>query len=160
MVELALTTPLFLLLMIGAVELGRVAYYAIEVENAARAGASWGSVNTSNADQTTTVEDAAKNDAPDLPNLSVTAGTACVCETVTYASDGTQTESFNPNSGTVGCGSATILSCTEDDSAATQFKIKYVTVSTQATITPIFNFPGLPNSYTLYGSSQLRTLQN
>lgn len=163
LIELALTTPLFLLLMVGAIELGRVAYFAIEVENAARAGASYGSVNRGNALSSTSsamITQAAKNDAADLPNLSVTPGTACVCETVTHSSTGTNSESFNPSSGTVSCSDQIIASCTEDDATATQYSITYVTVATQANITPIFNFPGLPSSYALHGYAQLRTLQN
>ena len=49
LVELALTTPLFLIMILGETELGRMAYYGIEVENAARAGASYGAVNMGNA---------------------------------------------------------------------------------------------------------------
>lgn len=159
MVELALTTPLFLLLIVGAVELGRVAYYSIEVENAARAGASYGSLNAENAGDTTDIQYAAKNDAPDLPNLTVSSSTSCVCEKVTYSSDGSTTESYNPTSGPVSC-SVTAPTCTEDDATATQYNIRFVNVSTHATISPIFNFPGLPSSYTLNGSSQLRTLEH
>lgn len=161
LVELALTTPLFLFLIAGSIEFGRVAYYAIEVANAARAGASYGSVNVGNADQTASIEQAAKNDAPDLPVMNATATSACVCETVTHNTDGTSTQSFNPSSGTASCTtSTTISSCTEDDSVATQYVIKYVSVSTSASINRIFSFAGLPRTYTVYGSSQLRTLQN
>lgn len=157
-IELALTTPLFVLLIMGAAEIGRIAYFAIEVENAARAGASYGSVNISNATYSQSSEvQAAKNDAPDLPNMSVTAGTACVCETYTYASG---TTSYNPSSGTVSCSSQTAQNCTEDDTTAVQTNITYVTVSTQTALDPLIHLPGLPNTYTLTGSSELRTLQN
>lgn len=158
MVELALTTPLFLLLIVGAVELGRVAYYSIEVENAARAGASYGSL-PGNSGDTSNIQLAAQNDAADLTNLTVSSSTACVCETVNHASDGTSTESYAPTSGTADCG-VVATTCREDDAAATQYNIRFVNVTTQTTITPLFNFPGLPSSYTLNGSSELRTLQN
>lgn len=156
--ELALTTPLFIALILGAAELGRVAYSAIEVENAARAGASYGSVNISNAvNYQSSVKQAALNDAPDLPNMSATAGTACVCETYTYASG---TTSYNPSSGTTSCGSLSISSCTEDDTTAIQNNITYVTVSTSVALDPIVHLPGLPTTYNLSGYSELRTLQN
>jgi Flp pilus assembly protein TadG len=157
-VELALTTPLFTLLILGAAELGRVAYYGIEVESAARAGASYGSVNISNAtNYQSNVKQAALNDAPDLPNMTATAGTACVCETYTYA---TGTQSYSPSSGTVSCTSTTSSSCTEDDSTAIQTNITYVTVSTSVALDPLIHVPGLPNTYNLSGYSELRTLQN
>ena len=157
-VELALTTPLFVLLIMGAAEIGRVAYYAIEIENAARAGASYGSVNISNAaNNPSLVQQAALNDAPDLPNLTATAGTACVCETYTYASG---SSSYNPSSGTVSCSSSTAQNCTEDDTIAVQSNITYVTVTTQVSLDPLVHLPGLPKKYNLSGNAQLRTLQN
>lgn len=158
LVELALTTPMFVMLILGAAELGRVAYYAVEVENAARAGASYGSVNISNAtNYPTDVKQAALNDAPDLPSMSATVGTACVCETYTYATGAT---SYNPSSGTVSCNSITAQSCREDDTTAIQNNITYVTVSTSVALDPIIHLPGLPNTYNLAGYSELRTLQN
>ena len=42
LVETALTMPLLVILVLGAVELARVAYAAIEVSNAARAAVSYG----------------------------------------------------------------------------------------------------------------------
>lgn len=157
-VELALTTPLFMLLIMGAAELGRVAYYAIEVESAARAGASYGSVNIGNAtNNSSTVKQAAMNDAPDLTNMTVKAGTACVCETYTYATGAT---TYSPSSGTTSCSSSTAQSCTEDDTTAVQNNITYVTVSTGVALDPMIHVPGLPNTYNLSGYSELRTLQN
>lgn len=44
LVELALVTPLLLLLALGVIEMGRYAYISIVVGNAARAGASYGVV--------------------------------------------------------------------------------------------------------------------
>lgn len=157
--ELALTTPVFLALILGAIEFGRVAYSAIEVENAARAGASYGSVNIGNAvNYQSSVSQVALNDAPDLPKMSATAGTACVCETYTYASGAT---TYYPSSGTASCTTdAKIAACTEDDTIAIQNNITYVTVSTQVALDPIVHLPGLPTTYNLSGSSELRTLQN
>jgi len=156
---MALTAPLFLLLMLGSVELGRIAYYAIEVQNAARAGASYGSVNIGNATATiTNIQQAAKNDAPDISNLVVvTPGTTCVCETLTVS---TGTPTFNPSSGTTTCTDAVILACTGESATVIQSVNGYVTVSTQATISPIVKLPSLPSSYTLNGYSALRILPN
>lgn len=157
LVEVALVASFILLpMMLGAFELGRVAHYAVEVQNAARAGASYGAENVSNAGSAT-VTQAAKNDAPDLSSLAVTPGSACVCETLTTA---TNTPSYNPTSGTTSCSSSIITSCTTANGTTTQYVINYVTVSTQATINPIFNVKGLPGSYTLNGYSALRVLPN
>lgn len=158
LVELAVTTPLFVLLMMGALELGRIAYFAIEVENAARAGASYGAVNIGNANLTTTIQQAAKNDAPDVSDLIVVSpGSLCVCETINPS---TNAPSFSPSSGTTSCTSSTITSCTADSSTSIQSVVEYVTVSTSASIDPLIHLPGLPTTYTLSGYSAMRILQN
>jgi Flp pilus assembly protein TadG len=158
LVELALTTPLFLLLTMGSLEIGRIAYFAIEVVNAARAGATYGSVNINNAGATSNVQQAAKNDAPDVSDLIVVSqGNACVCETMNTS---TGTPSFSPSSGTTSCSSSTITTCTAESSTSVQSVIEYVTVSTQANVDPMIHVPGLPTSYTLNGYSAMRILQN
>jgi hypothetical protein len=136
-----------------------MAYYAIEVENAARAGASYGAVNMGNAFDSATVRQAAKNDAPDLPGLVATASTACVCETI---STSTGTPSYNPATGTVSCSSSVVANgaCTGASNVSTLNTIEYVTVSTSAQVKSIFQLPGLPTVITLYGYSQMRTLPN
>jgi Flp pilus assembly protein TadG len=157
LVEVALVASFVLLpMMLGAFELGRVAHYAIETQNAARAGASYGAENVSNA-SSATVTQAAKNDAPDLTSLSVTPGSACVCETLTLS---TNTPSYNPTTGTTNCSNSIITSCTTANATTTQYVINYVTVSTSATVSPLFTVPGLPTSYTLHGYSALRVLPN
>jgi Flp pilus assembly protein TadG len=157
LIELALVMPIFLLVMFGAVELGRAAHYTIEVENAARAGASYGGENMGNATASSMVIQAAQNDAPDLPSLLVTPGAGCVCETLNLT---TGTPTFSPSSGTVSCSDATITSCTGTSSSITQSVVSYVTVRTSATIAPAFNVSGLPTSYTLHGYSAMRILPN
>lgn len=162
LIELALTTPLFMLLIMGSFELGRVAYYAVEVENAARAGASFGAVNRGNATVADTIQAAAKNDAPDLTGLVTTPGTACQCQTVSNSS-GTSTVSYSPSSGPSDCGAYTGANagvCTADTATQTQTIIYYVTVSTHADFDPLIHVPGLPTTYRLNGYSQMRVLPN
>ena len=163
LVELALTTPLFILLLMGSVELGRIAYYAIEVANAARAGASFGAVNKGNAADDANILNAAKSDAPDLPNLIATPNHSCVCETIDNSTKPAIT-SFNPSitssPATVGCKTAIIDACTASSGTSTQKVIYFVTVSTQADVDPMVHLPGLPNVYTLRGYSALRVLAN
>lgn len=158
LVELALITPIFLLLMMGSVELGRIAYYSIEVENAARAGAAYASFNLQNANLTGSVQQAAKNDAPDVSNLIVvTQGSQCVCETLNFSSN---SPSFNPSSGTIGCKTDTINNCNVESSTSVDSVIEYVTVSTSANIDSLIHVPGLPTSYPLAGYSAMRILPN
>ena len=151
-----MAAPIFLLLLTGAFELGRVAHFAIEVQNAARAGASFGGVNSGNAAATSSIIQAAKNDAPDLGSLLVTPGTACVCETLTTGN----TPTYSPSSGTVACTDPTITACTGSSGTVTYRVVSYVTISTQATINPIFTVTSLPGSYTLHGYSEMRVLPN
>jgi Flp pilus assembly protein TadG len=156
LVEVALSAPLLVLMMLGAFELGRLAHYAIEVENAARAGASYGSVNIGNANSAT-VTQAGKNDAPDLGTLTATSGSACVCETLNLS---TGVPSFNPSSGTTSCTSSTITTCNAESSTSVQIAVSYVTVSTQATVNSVFHVGPLPASYNIHGFSVLRVLPN
>jgi Flp pilus assembly protein TadG len=163
LVELALTTPLFVLLLMGAVEMGRLAYFSIEVANAARAGASFGAVNRGNAVEFANIQNAARNDAPDLSNLVATPGYSCVCETIDNSTKPAMT-SFNPSitssPATTSCNSAVINACTVSSGTSTQKVIYFVSVSTQADVDPIVHVPGLPTVYTLRGFSALRVLAN
>jgi len=155
LVEIALVAPLFLLILTGAFELGRVAHFAIEVQNAARAGASFGGENQGNATSTTAITQAAQNDAPDLSGLTATPSTSCVCETLTSG-----TPSFSPSSGTVSCSDPTITACSGSSSTVTYRVVSYVSVSTHATLNPVFQVGALPGSYTLHGNSTMRILPN
>ena len=57
LVEMALISTTLVLLVMGAVDLGRAGYVGIEVENAAHAGAEYGSLNPSD---TATIKTAAQ----------------------------------------------------------------------------------------------------
>lgn len=158
LVEVALASPLVVLLMLGAFELGRVAHHAVEVANAARAGASYGANNPGSSTDTATIIQAAKNDAPDLANLTATPGSACVCETLNTTSG---TATFNPASGTLPCSNAAITSCNVVTSTTAQIAIRYVSISSQATVNSIFQMGSyLPASYNTNGYSFMRVLPN
>jgi Flp pilus assembly protein TadG len=166
LVEVALAAPLFLVMLLGAFELGRVAHFAIEVQNAAHAGATYasepgnaatqGNSSPGNIAAIAAVTRAAQNDAPDLGNLTATPDTTCVCETLTTGN----TPTYSPASGTVACSDPTITACTGASGTVTNRIVGYVTVSTQASINPVFNVKALPGSYTLHGYSQMRILPN
>lgn len=161
MVEMALTTPLFMLLIFGSFELGRIAYFAIEVQSASRAGAAYGSLNLGNDySSSATIEQAAMDDAPDLTRLTTltvsTPVTYCVCETTTVSG----TSSSSSYSAWLDCGSSTIQNCKGGDGTTEYYNIRYVKVDTQATVDPLIHLPGLPSTFTLYGSTRMRVLNN
>ena len=66
LVELALTMPLLVLVLLGAAELARVAYTSIEVTDAAKAAVQTGGFSRSNAASSARVKAAAAAGAPDI----------------------------------------------------------------------------------------------
>jgi Flp pilus assembly protein TadG len=137
LVELAFTLPLFFVLIIGAAEFGRLAYAAIEVANAARAGAAYGAQTHITASNTAAIVLAATQDAPNLTGVVATSSVSCVCST----------------GGTVICTNA-LATCSSPARI-----IEYVRVNTTATVGPLFNYPGLPHTFTLKGQSIMRVEQ-
>lgn len=140
LVELALMFPIFILLLVGAAEFGRLAYAAIEVSNAARAGVAFGAQNHITASEFTAMETAATNDGPNVTGLSATATNFCACS----SAPSTQ----------VSC-TTVLTSC----SPAPLHSLEYVQVNTTATVGPLFNYPGLPHTFTLTGHATMRVEQ-
>lgn len=140
LVELAISVPILLLLLLGAVGMATVIYDSIAVENAALAGVQYGSNTTITAADTTGIQNAAAASAPSL-TLTTTPSTSCIC------SDG-NSSACQPTDCPNGASIETIL-----------------TVNTQTTINPSVYFPGLgsipglPKSYTLYGQAIQKVLQ-
>lgn len=81
MLELALMAPVLLLMLFGTADFARVFYAAIEVTNAAYAGAIYGAQTVGTAGKSSAMVTAAKNDASDLnpSSLTVTATKFCEC---------------------------------------------------------------------------------
>ena len=134
LVETALVFPLLITILVGAAELARVAYGAIEVANAARAGAQYGTQSGYTASDTTGIATAASSDAANLTTLTTTSSYSCIC------SDGTAS------------------TCVNTDCASSHI-VQTLTVNTQATIDPLFHIPGLPRTYTLKGKAIQRCVQ-
>lgn len=164
LVELALVVPLLCLVLIGAAELGRIAYYAIEVSDAARAGVAYGSQGSGTADAND-MQTAATASAANITNLTFPTppggtDTPCSCETITTVS-GSSTVVSTPISVCGGTGSTAATQCpTSTVSGTTRVVVNYVQLSTQAKISTMFNYPGLPTSYTLNGYAKMRVIQN
>src|SRR3954463_2808087 len=134
LVEAALTISLLIAVLVGAAEMGRVGYAAIEVGNAARAGAQYGTQSGYTASDTTGIATAASSDAANLTALTTTSSYSCVC------SNGTASTCLNTD-------------------CATSHIVQTLTVNTQATIDPLFHIPGLPRTYTLKGKAVQRCVQ-
>jgi len=129
-VELALVLPLFLLMLIPVVDLGRGFYAAIEVASAAHAGAMYGVENPSDTDG---MISAAKAGASNLANISATAAYGCEC------SDGT----------------SVVDSCTSTPSCTYNY-VTYVDVAVTSPYRTVFGYPGLPSSMNITREFRLR----
>jgi hypothetical protein len=143
LVETALIVPLLVLLLLGAVELGRVTYAAIELTNAARAGAQYAAMNGGGYMDSAGIAIAAQNDAYNIYNIhptsfSVTSSYSCSCS-------GGGTPSCAPLDPPSGC--------------STSHLIVTVTVATQATFDPLIHLPILGNTFTLHGRAIQEVLQ-
>jgi Flp pilus assembly protein TadG len=144
LIELAITMPILLALLVGITDFGRYAYAAIEVANAAHAGAIYGSQSQFTACDTAGMQAAATSDAANVTGMTVTtsgggggcANTLCAC------SNSTQTISACSS---ISCGSNRTL--------------QYVKVNTSESVTPIFNYPGFPASLTVQGQAIMRVAQ-
>lgn len=137
LIELALTFPIFILLLVGGAEMARLAYAVIEVSNAARAGAAYGAQSATTAADTAAIESAATQDGSNVIGLAATATQFCSCS--------------NAPSTQVSCATAP-TTC----SPAPLHSLQYVQVNTTATISALFNYPGLSKSYTLHGQAIMR----
>jgi Flp pilus assembly protein TadG len=126
--------PCLTLLLLGAVELGRVAYASTEVSNAARAAVQYGGQSVTMAADTTGIQTAAQVDAPDITLGTTTVSISCIC------SDGTAS------------------TCATTDCSTSHIE-KILTVGTQATFDPIVRLPGIPSTFTLHGQAIQEVIQ-
>lgn len=132
LVELALTAPFLLLLLFGAIDIGRVYYLSMEVVGAAHAGAEYA---VGNPTDTAGIQAAAAADAPNVPGLTTGTPTyGCEC------SDGT---SYSANCGTT-------PTCLNN-------VVYRVSVTATATYQTWFPWPGIPKSFTLSNSASMRS---
>jgi len=147
MLELALVTPLLLLLSIGVIEMGRYAYIGILVGNAARAGADYGAQSLAQAADTTGIQTAADNDfqsnGQPVSNLTVNSSTACGCD----------------SGGTTTAQTCTVASANTCTSVSKQVWVVTLSVTASGTFRPMFTYPGVPSSVALSRTSTMRVVQ-
>jgi Flp pilus assembly protein TadG len=132
LVEVAVMLPVLLLLMIGTLDVGRGYYYAIEINDAAEAGALYGSQNPSD---TAGMVAAATLNAPDISGgITTSAAYGCECSN----------------------GTGLVAGCAVPPGACSTSYVQYVQVNTSWTYRPLFPYPGIPSSYALAGQAILR----
>jgi Flp pilus assembly protein TadG len=145
LVETALTFPVLIALLLGAVELGDLAFKSIQVTSAARAAAQYAAMNGGNYMDTRSgggIQLAAQNDAPwvyqKCSSFTVNvASRTCVC------SDGSACS-----------GAAGTWTC------ATGKPVVTVGIQTTAVCAPVASVPGLfTGSFTLHGYAEQKVLQ-
>lgn len=136
LVELALTLPLFFLVLLGIAELARVVYVLLEVTNAAEAAVRYGAQNSTTASDVAGIQQAAQSDA-----ANITLDTPSVISTC-------------------GCidGSASGSSCNKFSCASGAAAVEILYITTSETFDPLIHVPGLPDKFTLYGRAQQRVL--
>ena len=137
LIELAFVLPMLLLLLLGVIEIGRYAYIAILVGNAARAGADFGAQNRTL--DTAGIQKAAQYDFAGSTNGTPgpTNGQAYTALTVVSS------QSCGCDSG----GTVTPFSCSTDpDScAAGSHWVVFVSVTASGNFSGLFNYPGIPS---------------
>lgn len=137
LVEASLTTPFLAMVLLGAVEVARVAYASIQVANAAKAAVQYGAQSTATASDLTGIKNAAMNDASGVSGLTTTVSSSGIC------SNG------NSCTGTGG-------SCLPTDCSGAHIE-QILTVDTSATITPSVYLPG-NHSFQLHGHATQKVL--
>lgn len=129
-VEAALAFPLLFLILLGAMDFSRVFFTAVEVANAAEAGARYGAQNPTRAADLTGMQTAATNDT-DVSGITATASEVCRCE------DGTSV-TCSGNCGSQGN------------------PLIYAKVTTKATYSTIVPWPTIPSPIQINGKAVMR----
>jgi Flp pilus assembly protein TadG len=119
-VEVALFMPALLLVLMGTIDLGRLAQFDARLATSARAGVQYGAQNLVTADDFSGMQTAALNDMPNDSSVHASASHYCTC------ADGSAT------------------SCS-GSACADNYRLLYVEVSSTGTFVPLFNlFLGPP----------------
>jgi Flp pilus assembly protein TadG len=129
-VELAIVLPIFLLMFVPAVDIGRALYAAIEVSSAAEAGATYG---VQNPGDIAGMESASIGGASNLSGVTATATYGCEC------SDG----------------SSAVALCTSTPTCTYNY-VTYIDVVATAPYVTTFKYPGLPSSTNITRETRMR----
>lgn len=141
MVELALTLPLLVVVLLGAADFARLFYRSIELTNAARAGAQYGAQSPAKSADTAGMKSAAVTASPNIPSFTtsdVSAARTCQC-----ASDAGVFSATSPAN-----------NCNYD--CSTGHLVTTVTVTASKSFTTISAYPGMPRTINLVSSAAFR----
>ena len=136
LVELGLSLPMLLMILLGSEELARFAYTAIETSNAAHAAALYAASGAGASVDAPGMSTAATSDSGNLTGKSAVAITSAV--TTCTCSDGSSPSSCSDNTTCESAGAGMIAT---------------VSVTTQAKFYPLFPLPGNASYYTVHGYS-------
>jgi Flp pilus assembly protein TadG len=137
-VEFAMIASIVLLVLLAVADFGRMFYVSVALNNAARAGAQYGSQSLITAADSSGMVTAVDNDATNVTNLSTPTTSLCGCA------------SSLPANVTNTCPSSY---CTNNPDAI------YVTVTASAPFNTITKYPGVPSSTTLSGTAIMQVQQ-
>ena len=155
LIELAFVIPILMTLALGVIEIGRYAYIAILVGNAARAGAAYGSQSKQQSVDTTGIANAAKYDFAGAKSggtaqtnglgestLSVTSAVSCGCDSAGTITSFGCTTATNPNAGTCVTGRWVVV----------------VSVTASGNFNSLFNYPGIPSPLAVSRTAFMRVV--
>jgi Flp pilus assembly protein TadG len=143
LIELAFVVPMLLVLALGVIEVGRYAYIAILVGNAARAGADYGAQSNGQSVDTTGIKNAAFYDFAGATSgsthkngltasaLTVTSVASCGCDSGGSITSASCDSTTNPSAGTCTGGANWVV---------------FVSVTASGTFNSLFSYPGIPTS--------------
>lgn len=143
LIEFAIALPFLMMLLVGTIEVGRLAYYNILVGNAAHAGAMYGSQNLYTAGDVSGISAAALNDGQNVPQISVSPAPSAFCQCYNGSTLSAKPILCGLNGSTCSAGS---------------HRIMYVQVTVSGTINTLFNYRplGLPNPWIITRTATMR----
>jgi len=146
LIEFALVTPLLIMVLIGLIEVGRLAYFSIEVANAAHAGAQYGAISYKNAGGSGMGVAAQKDGQNGVAHLQTTADYVCACWNPSTAAETPSTPTQ------AACG----VPCSNGGHTVT-----YAQVSVTGTMHALFNYTalGLPAQWAVTRVATMRVEQ-
>lgn len=134
LLELAILTPFLVLVLLGSTDFARVAYHAITLANAARAGAQFATFSPAAALNTAGIKAAAELEAENIGAITVASNLYCRCPTGT-----------------------TVVSCTVGTcTGINAVKELYIDVTASRTFTTLVTWPGVPSPIALSRTATMR----
>jgi Flp pilus assembly protein TadG len=131
LVEFALFLSVIILLLVGVADYSFAIHEAMQVQEAASAGAAWGAI-PGNESNTSGMQSAAASAATGVPGFTVNASNLWTCTP----------------------GGAAVTSSTLCTGGVAPYK--YVVVKTSGTVPTPLSFPGISSNKILYGSATFR----